>query len=114
MGTNDPWTMLHSISTTGSSPSPPSLSGYLMRSTIEYLQYEGAKFSKSKNLGVFGQNAKETGIAASVWRYYLLANRPESGDAEFTWEDFVNKNNTELLNNLGTSFRSLFLWWRGD
>ncbi|KAM0789573.1 hypothetical protein ACM66B_000382 [Microbotryomycetes sp. NB124-2] len=83
IGTNDPWTMLHSISTT------------------EYLQYEGTKFSKSKNVGVFGSNARDTGVQASVWRYYLLQNRPEVGDSEFTWDDFVARNNGELLNNIG-------------
>lgn len=40
-------------------------------------------------------------MPASVWRYYLLANRPETNDSEFTWSDFVAKSNTELLNNLG-------------
>ncbi|GAA5972643.1 hypothetical protein JCM8115_006458 [Rhodotorula mucilaginosa] len=83
IGSGDKWTMLDSISTT------------------EYLQYEGTKFSKSKNVGVFGQNARETGVPASVWRYYLLQNRPESNDSEFTWDDFVSKANAELLNNLG-------------
>ncbi|KAK4054360.1 methionine--tRNA ligase mes1 [Microbotryomycetes sp. JL221] len=83
IGTNDPWTMLHSISTT------------------EYLQYEGTKFSKSKNVGVFGSNARDTGVPASVWRYYLLQNRPEVSDSEFTWDDFVARNNGELLNNIG-------------
>ncbi|BGP17073.1 hypothetical protein JCM10213_006897 [Rhodosporidiobolus nylandii] len=83
LGSGDKWTMLNSISTT------------------EYLQYEGTKFSKSKNVGVFGQNARETGVPASVWRYYLLQNRPETSDSEFTWDDFVTKANAELLNNLG-------------
>lgn len=36
-----------------------------------------------------------------VWRYYLLANRPESADSKFLWTDLAVKNNTELLNNLG-------------
>lgn len=55
----------------------------------EFLNYEGGKFSKSRNLGVFGTQAQETGVPASVWRYYLLANRPESGDSMFSWSDFV-------------------------
>lgn len=42
------WTLLHHISTT------------------EYLTYEGGKFSKSRNLGVFGNDAKETGIPPEV------------------------------------------------
>jgi hypothetical protein len=28
--------------------------------------------------GVFGTDAVDTGIPADVWRYYLLANRPEA------------------------------------
>ncbi|GAA5936329.1 hypothetical protein JCM3775_006466 [Rhodotorula graminis] len=83
LGSGDNWTMLNSISTT------------------EYLQYEGTKFSKSKNVGVFGINARESGVPASVWRYYLLMNRPETNDSEFTWDNFVALANAELLNNLG-------------
>lgn len=48
-------------------------------STTEYLNYENGKFSKSRGIGVFGNNAKETGISADVWRYYLLSHRPETG-----------------------------------
>ena len=36
-----------------------------------------------------------------MWRYYLLANRPESSDADFKWSDLAAKNNNELKNNLG-------------
>lgn len=95
--------MLNSISTTGMArilllPMPNLADPFTF---AEYLQYEGTKFSKSKNVGVFGQNARETGVPASVWRYYLLANRPETSDSEFTWDDFVGKCNTELLNNFG-------------
>lgn len=35
------------------------------------------KFSKSKGIGVFGNDAKDTNIPVEVWRYYLLNNRPE-------------------------------------
>lgn len=83
IGTKEPWTMLHHLSTT------------------EYLQYEGGKFSKSRNIGVFGNNAKDTGISPSVWRYYLASVRPESQDSQFSWAEFVTKNNSELLANLG-------------
>lgn len=41
------------------------------------------------------------GIPSEVWRYYLLANRPEQSDSVFTWSDFAEKNNNELLKNLG-------------
>ncbi|GMM27337.1 methionine--tRNA ligase [Martiniozyma asiatica (nom. inval.)] len=83
IGTKDPWTMLYHLNTT------------------EYLQYEGGKFSKSRNIGVFGNNAKETGISPSVWRYYLASVRPENQDSQFSWLEFVTKNNSELLANLG-------------
>lgn len=56
----------------------------------EYLNYEGGKFSKSHNRGVFGPAAKETGIPVSVWRYYLLSSRPETSDAMFSWADCVS------------------------
>ncbi|KAI0777085.1 methionyl-tRNA synthetase [Irpex lacteus] len=78
-----PWTMLHHLSTT------------------EYLNYEGGKFSKSHNRGVFGPAAKETGIPASVWRYYLISTRPETADAMFSWADCIAANNNILLNNFG-------------
>ncbi|KAF3911941.1 hypothetical protein AA313_de0200225 [Arthrobotrys entomopaga] len=83
LGTKDPWTMVNHISTT------------------EYLQYQGGKFSKSRNVGVFGNNAQDTGIPPDVWRFYLLASRPETGDSQFNWRDFILKNNSELLARLG-------------
>ncbi|VUZ56670.1 unnamed protein product [Hymenolepis diminuta] len=67
----------------------------------DYLNYEGKKFSKSKGVGVFGNNAKDSGIESNIWRFYLCYIRPETQDSTFSWEDFALKNNTELLNNLG-------------
>jgi len=83
LGTGRDWTMMRSISVT------------------EYLNYEGGKFSKSRGTGVFGNDAKDTGIPPEVWRYYLLVNRPETADTDFRWDDLAAKNNSELLNNLG-------------
>lgn len=68
---------------------------------IEYLNYEDDKFSKSRNIGVFGSDAKTTEIPADIWRFYLLYIRPESQDTSFSWSDLQFKNNSELLNNLG-------------
>jgi methionyl-tRNA synthetase len=68
---------------------PNSLSGTYASELVEYLNYEGGKFSKSKNRGVFGPAAKLTGIRASVWRYYLISSRPETADAMFSWADCV-------------------------
>jgi len=73
---------------------------YHMSST-EYLNYEAGKFSKSKGIGVFGSDAKESGIPADVWRFYIFYNRPEKADALFTWKDFQERMNSELIGNLG-------------
>ena len=56
----------------------------------EFLSYEGGKFSKSHNRGVFGPAARETGIPPSVWRYYPISTRPETADAMFSWADYVS------------------------
>lgn len=50
---------------------------------------------------MFGDNARDTGIPADIYRFYLLYVRPESQDSAFSWEDLYLKNNSELLNNLG-------------
>ncbi|MBW2995279.1 methionine--tRNA ligase, partial [Candidatus Woesearchaeota archaeon] len=70
-------------------------------SSNEYLNYENGQFSKSRGLGVFGDDAQKTGIPADVWRYYILINRPEKTDTEFHWKDFQMKINNELVANLG-------------
>jgi methionyl-tRNA synthetase len=83
IGSRDSYTLLNHISTT------------------EFLDYEGQKFSKSRGVGVFGDQARDTGIPSEVWRYYLLSNRPENSDSSFQWADLREKNNGELLANLG-------------
>lgn len=50
---------------------------------------------------MFGNDARNTGIPSEVWRFYLLANRPESSDTDFKWTDLAARNNAELLANLG-------------
>ena len=69
-------------------------------SSTEYLNYESGKFSKSKGIGVFGSDAKESGIPADMWRFYIFYNRPEKSDTQFTWKDFQEKVNSELVGNL--------------
>ncbi len=73
---------------------------YHMSST-EYMNYEDGKFSKSRGVGVFGTDAIETGIPADAWRFYIFYNRPEKQDFQFTWKDFMEKLNSELIGNLG-------------
>ncbi|CAL8088709.1 unnamed protein product [Calicophoron daubneyi] len=69
--------------------------------STEYMNYEGTKFSKSRGIGVFGNDAMKSGIPSNIWRFYLIYRRPETQDSAFTWDDFVLVNNSELLNNLG-------------
>jgi len=83
LGSGDKWTTLHHMSST------------------EYLNYESGKFSKSKGIGVFGTDCQETGIPSDVWRFYIFYNRPEKSDSLFTWKDFQEKVNSELIGNLG-------------
>jgi methionyl-tRNA synthetase len=78
--------------------------GYVLLDRIssnEYINYEGGQFSKSRGLGVFGDDAIKTGIPADMWRYYIMINRPEKSDTDFSWEDFQSKINNELVANLG-------------
>lgn len=67
----------------------------------EYLNYEHTKFSKSRNIGVFGDNAKESGLPADIFRYMLIYNRPETGDTQFTWKGLQERLNNELVANIG-------------
>lgn len=68
---------------------------------VEYLNYENKKFSKSRGVGVFGNDAMQSGIASDIWRFYLISIRPETADSSFNWIDLMTKNNSELLNNVG-------------
>ena len=83
LASGEKWTMIHHMSSS------------------EYLNYEDTKFSKSKGIGVFGNDCKDTGIPADVWRFYIFYNRPETSDFKFTWKDFQEKVNSELIGNLG-------------
>lgn len=77
---------------------------YTLINTInanEYLNFEDTKFSKSNNVGIFGDQAKKTNISSDTYRYYLTINRPEKSDTNFYFEDLKEKHNTELLGNFG-------------
>ena len=66
----------------------------------EFLQFAGAKFSKSRGNAFYVLDLLEHFDADQV-RYYLAANMPERGDTDWTWEDFVAKVNDELADTLG-------------
>lgn len=67
----------------------------------EYILFEDKQFSKSKGVGVFGDDAAQSGIPADAWRYYLMTNRPQKSDTTFTWNDFQQKINNELIGIYG-------------
>ncbi|CAI8056217.1 Methionine--tRNA ligase, cytoplasmic [Geodia barretti] len=96
LGANDGYTIVNHLSST------------------EYLKYEDGKFSKSRGVGVFGIDAKNTGIPSDVYRFYLLYVRPETQDSTFNWSDFVAKNNSELLNNLGNFINRCLVFIRNS
>jgi methionyl-tRNA synthetase len=68
---------------------------------FNYLTYDGGQFSTSQGRGVFMDDALEI-LPADYWRWWLLSHAPESGDSEFTWENFqasVNKDLADVLGN---------------
>ncbi len=67
---------------------------------FSYLTYEGGKFSKSENRGIFAEDAIKE-FPADYWRYWLMSNAPESSDASFTWELFAGSVNKDLNGVLG-------------
>jgi len=79
-------------------------------SVNEYLNYEGGQFSKSRGIGVFADDALDSGVPADVWRYYLMINRPEKTDTEFSWDDFQAKLNNELVANIGNLINRIIIF----
>ena len=69
--------------------------------STNWLNYEGGKFSTSQGRGVFMDQALEI-LPSDYWRWWLLANIPETSDTDFTWESFqtgVNKDLADVLGN---------------
>jgi methionyl-tRNA synthetase len=67
---------------------------------FNWLNYYGGKFSTSEHRGVFMDSAIEL-LPADYWRYYLMANAPESSDSSFTFEHFASVVNKDLADVLG-------------
>jgi methionyl-tRNA synthetase len=66
----------------------------------EYLNVEGRKLSKSRRWVIEMNDALDR-YDPDPWRYALAANAPESQDINFTWEEFVRRNNEELVSTWG-------------
>jgi methionyl-tRNA synthetase len=82
MGSGEPWKLVDQ------------LKGF------NWLNYYGGKFSTSEHRGVFMDSAIEI-LPADYWRYYLMANAPESSDSSFTFEHFASVVNKDLADVLG-------------
>ncbi|MEU6094400.1 methionine--tRNA ligase [Streptomyces sp. NPDC047079] len=67
---------------------------------FNWLNYYGGKFSTSQKRGVFTHDALEI-LPADYWRYFMMANAPESDDTSFTWEHFTATVNKDLADTLG-------------
>ena len=68
--------------------------------SFNYLNYDGGQFSTSRGRGVFMDDALAI-LPADYWRWWLLSHAPESGDSEFTWENFQTSVNKDLADVLG-------------
>lgn len=66
----------------------------------EFLNLEGRQFSKSEGWTIDLERFF-TNFTADQIRYYLAANAPETQDSEFTWKDFQQRCNAELLGKFG-------------
>ncbi|MBP6660114.1 MAG: methionine--tRNA ligase, partial [Chitinophagales bacterium] len=68
----------------------------------EFMNLEGDKISTSRNWAVWlHEYLEDFPGREDELRYTLIANMPENRDSEFTWQDFQNRVNSELGNNLG-------------
>ncbi len=68
-------------------------------SSTEFLNYENDKFSKSRKIGIWIDEALEI-APVEYWRYSLLRNRPEKQDSDFLWSRF-GKDILELNDIIG-------------
>jgi len=69
---------------------------------FHWLTYEGGKFSTSHRRGVFCDSALKA-LPADLWRWWLIANAPESADTDFRVARFaadVNKDLADVFGNL--------------
>jgi len=66
----------------------------------EYLNLGGEQFSTSRGR-VIGFNTVLREFESEAWRYVLTALAPETSDVEFTWREFMERVNNELVANWG-------------
>jgi methionyl-tRNA synthetase len=73
----------------------------------EYLTMEGKQFSTSRNVVIYVRDVLSRYDPDSL-RFYLTIAGPETQDSDFTWADFVRRNNDELVATWGNlAYRTL-------
>ena len=79
--------------------------GYVLPDNVpanEFLNIEGQKVSTSRNWAVWvHEYLEDFPNQQDVMRYVLCSNAPETKDNDFTWQDFQDRNNNELVAILG-------------
>jgi len=66
----------------------------------EYLTMEGRKFSSSRSVVIYVRDFLDR-YDVDALRYYLAVAGPENQDTDFTWSEFVRRNNDELVATWG-------------
>ena len=84
----------------------------------EFLNLEGNKLSTSKNWAIWAHEyLKDFQGQQDVLRYVLCATAPESKDTDFTWADFLSRNNNELVAIFGNFINRVVVlthkYWNG-
>ena len=66
----------------------------------EFLTMEGKQFSSSRNVVIYVRDFLSR-YDADALRFYITAAGPETQDSDFTWAEFVRRNNDELVATWG-------------
>ena len=66
----------------------------------EFLTMSGAKFSTSRSRVIYVKDVLAE-FGPDALRYFIAVAGPENNDADFTWDEFVRRNNFELANEWG-------------
>jgi len=66
----------------------------------EFMNLEGQKISGSRNWAVWGHDFLSRYDPDSL-RYYLTVSMPETRDSDWDWNDFLHRNNDELVATWG-------------
>ncbi|WP_200209535.1 methionine--tRNA ligase [Micromonospora coerulea] len=66
----------------------------------EFLTMEGRKFSSSRKVVIYVRDFLQR-YDADALRYFIAVAGPESNDTDFTWAEFLRRNNDELVAGWG-------------